>query len=146
MKIALPVKDTLTIYKDNPYTAPKFAIYVIENLQNSIHFSLHSVVGNPLSVLKEQHFSEDEKKCSCPTEQQVNLMHKCEHYSLLESISECSYLLASKYCRNTQDSMSKAGIKIFQIPPIISNIDIAIKNFIIGVSLASKIKNIHNAS
>jgi len=146
MKIALPIKDTLNIYKDNPHTAPKFAIYIIENINNTIHFSLHAIVDNPLSDLKCHQFTEEEKTCSCDAEEQKSLMHKCEHYSLLESIGDCTYLLANKYCINTRNSMKKAGIKIFQVPPIISKIDIVIKNFIIGASLANKIKNIHHAS
>jgi predicted Fe-Mo cluster-binding NifX family protein len=58
-------------------------------------------------------------------------MHKCEHYSLLETLHDCSYLLANRYCRNTQKSLKQAGIKIFKLPVIISRLDIAIKNFII---------------
>ena len=146
MKIALPVKDNLTIYKDNPHTAPKFAIYSIEKLHETIEYSLLSIIENPMSKLKDKKFEDGEIGCNCSVEKQDNLEHKCEHYSLLEILHECSYLLASKYCKNTQSSLKKAGIKIFKIPTIISRIDMAIKNFIIGASLASKIKNIHHAS
>ncbi len=146
MKIALPVKDNLTMYKNNPHTAPKFAIYSIDKIHETIEYSLLSIIENPMSKLKDKMFDNEEIACNCSAEKQNNLEHKCEHYSLLETLHDCSYLLASRYCKNTQNSLKKAGIKIFKIPAIISRLDIAIKNFIIGASLASKIKNIHNAS
>lgn len=146
MKIALPMDENLSFYKDNPHTAPKFAIYDIETVQSSIHFSLNSIIDNQLSRVKNHEFDESEKKCDCDTQRQSNLRHKCDHYSLLEELSDCSYLLANKYCKNTQMAMSLGGIKIFKIPPIINEIDMAIKKFIIGDSLASQIKQIHNVS
>ena len=146
MKIALPVYDTATVYRDNPHTTPKFAIYDIDSVNNSIHYSLHSVVVNPLNRYKSQKFPESELLCSCSLERQNDLSHKCEHYSLLETISDCSYLLASKYCQNTKKSMKKAGIKVVKIPPIITQTNSAIINFIIGASLERNIQNIHHAS
>ncbi|MFT5660252.1 MAG: putative Fe-Mo cluster-binding NifX family protein [Sulfurimonas sp.] len=146
MKIALPVNDTLCVYKGNPHTAPKFAIYDIKNSNNHIYYFLSCLVDNPLSIVKCHEFEIDEMTCNCDMDRQKSFSHKCEHYSLLETISECSYLLASKYCENTKESMRKVDIKVFKIPPIINKIDMAIKNFIIGAKLANKIKNIHNAS
>ena len=146
MKIMLPVQDTLTIYKDNPHTAPRFAVYNIDNIDDKIHFSLHSIIENPIYNFKNEGFTEDEKQCNCKKELQANIMHRCEHYSLLESINDCTYLLAKKYCKNTQNSMKKAGIKVYKIPPIINKIDIAIKNFLIGASLVPTIQNTYNAS
>jgi predicted Fe-Mo cluster-binding NifX family protein len=146
MKIALPIENNLILYKDNPHTAPKFAIYDIETKLNTIHFSLNSIIENQFSKLKNGEFDKSEKKCTCDIYRQKNLRHKCNHYSLLEMLDGCSYLLASKYCVNTKSSMKHGGIKIFKIPPIINKIDLAIKNFIIGDSLANQIKQIHHAS
>lgn len=146
MKIALPVEDTLTLYKDNPHTAPKFAIYDISIVCNNIYFSLNTIIENRLSKVKNGEFEESEKKCACETQRETNLRHKCDHYSLLEVLEGCTYLLANKCCKNTQKSMKTIGIKIFTVPPIINQIDMAIKNFIIGGSFANQIKQIHNAS
>lgn len=146
MKIALPINDTLTIYKNNPHTAPRFAIYIIEHKANGVYFSLSSIVENPLSKYKSQMFDQEQKSCECSAEREKNIEHICEHYSLLETLSDCSYLLANKYCKNTKSSMMKAGVVLFKIPPIINQIDIAIKNFILGVPLANNIRYIHNAS
>jgi predicted Fe-Mo cluster-binding NifX family protein len=76
----------------------------------------------------------------------MSIGHICEHYALLETISNCNYLLASNYCENTFNTLSKGGIIIFKIPRIIKNIDIAIKNFLIGASFANKLQNIHHIS
>jgi len=146
MKIALPIENTLMLYKDNPHTAPRFAIYILETIQNKVHFSLESIVENRLSKVKHGKFHEYERKCACDDKRQENLRHQCDHYALLEILDGCSYLLANKYCQNTQKSMKIVGIKIFKIPPIINQIEMAIKNFIIGGSLANQIKHIHHAS
>lgn len=147
MKIALPVNETLVLYKNNPHTAPKFAIYdVITTNDKNVYFSLHSVIENRFCKLKNANFDERETHCECDIQRQKNLRHKCDHYAILELIGECSYLLANKYCKNTKKSMEQGGIKMFKIPPIINSVNIAIKNFIIGDSIANKIKQIHYAS
>ena len=53
MKIVLPVQDTFSIYKHNPHTAPKFAIYVVEELRGTVHFSLHSIIENQMYTFKK---------------------------------------------------------------------------------------------
>ena len=146
MKIALPIENTLTLCKDNPHTAPKFAIYNIDIIQEDIHYSLHSIIENQLSKLRNNEFSQEERKCSCNTKTSNNIRHKCEHYSLVEMLSDCSYLLANQCCQNTKNCLKASSIKIIQIPPFIKQIDMAIKNFIIGGSFANKITQIHNAS
>jgi predicted Fe-Mo cluster-binding NifX family protein len=147
MKIAVPVNDTLTLYKDNPHTAPRFAIYdVVTTSGADVYFSLHSVIENTLFKIKNAEFDTTEIKCDCDIDRQKNLRHKCDHYAILELIGECSYLLASKYCKNTKISMKQGGIEVFKIPSIINTVNIAIKNFIIGGSFANKIKHIHHAS
>lgn len=147
MKIALPVNDTLTLYKNNPHTAPKFAIYDVNTEDGEdVYFSLHSVIENKYSRLKNSEFDTNETNCDCDLQRQENLRHMCDHYAILDLIGECSYLLANKYCKNTKKSMEQGGIKMFKIPPIINSVNIAIKNFIIGGSIARKITNIHYAS
>jgi predicted Fe-Mo cluster-binding NifX family protein len=146
MKIAVPVNDLLNVYKHNPHTAPKFLIYEIVKLHNEVHFSLDSVVENSLWVYKNHLFHSSEVMGECDDAKKENMAHKCEHYSLLEMISGCSYLLAARFCESSKKSMQQSGIKIFKIPSIINKTDIAIQNFIIGESIASKIQQIHNAS
>lgn len=145
MKIAVPIGQELTIYHDNPFTAERFAIYSIEGHQTNVQFRLSTIVENPCISLNNN-FEEPHVKCSCNDEDRKDLRHICEHYSLLEAINGCSYLLADHYCENTGRSLHNAGVKIFKIPAIVNNVENAIKNFLIGASLASTIKHIHHAS
>jgi predicted Fe-Mo cluster-binding NifX family protein len=146
MKIAVPVNDTFTFYHRNPFTAPKFAIYSIEGDRSHLTFSLSCVVDNPRNGINEGEFEESQIACDCDSKQCTNMHHVFEHYALLDAIGGCSYLLADHYCDNTSRALNKGGVKVFKIPPIIHRIDSAIKNFLIGASLASTFKHIHHAS
>ena len=146
MKIAVPVNDLLNVYKHNPHTAPKFVIYDLVKLENEVRFSLDSIVENTLSLHKNHLFRSEAITGDCEKEEKENIVHKCEHYSLLEMIGGCSYLLANRCCENTKKSMKQSGIGVFKIPSIINKTDMAIQNFIIGEFIASKIQNIHNVS
>jgi len=146
MKIAVPLTKELMLYSNNPYTAAKFAIYLIVGDKTDVSYSLIEIVDNPRYIEVSDIGEETEKECACDSERQNDLKHICEHYSILESIASCSYLLAIKYCKNTSKTLQNGGIKIFQIPTIIKKADTAIKNFLIGASLANRIQNIHHAS
>lgn len=146
MKIAIPLDKELLLYTDNPFTAPKFAIYLIDGNKSDISYSLLNTVDNPLYIDECDIAYDKQKLCACDDSCKNDIKHICEHYALLEVISSCSYLLADKYCKNTLNSLKNGGIKIFRIPSIIKRTDIAIKNFLIGAFLASNIQNITNAS
>ena len=147
MDIAIPTDENLAIYHDNAYTAPKFTIYSIY-LQDktNIRISRKSIIDNPLYRVKCNSFCEDQIKCDCDIDSSKNLRHLYEHYALLDIISGCSYLLANRYCDNVARTMDKGGICIYKIPPIIKEVEMAIKNFLIGASLANRIQHIHHAS
>jgi len=146
MKIALPVNNAMTLYRDNPHTAPKFAIYEIKNSQDCVIFTLASIVQNPWNIMREKNFDNNQVQCKCDFIKENTISHKCEHYALLDAINGCKYLLANQYCKNTKNTMRNGGIIISKIPPIINQIDMAIKNFLIGASLADTIKHIHHGS
>ncbi|MDD2906142.1 MAG: hypothetical protein PHC74_07560 [Sulfurimonas sp.] len=146
MKIALPLNDSLAIYHDNAHTAPKFGIYNIDTKALNIHVSLNTIIENPWNAIKCNEYEMEQKKCECNKERQQSIRHKCEHYTLLELIHGCSFLLANRYCQNTKTMMKNGGITIIKIPPIAKEIDMAIKNFLIGASLARTIKHIHHES
>ncbi len=146
MEIAIPTDNQHAIYHNNPYTAPKFAIYSIILGEAIITFSLKSIVENPLKRLKCDSFENDQLTCSCDEERANSLRHIYEHYALVDVISGCTYLLANNYCKNVARTMEKGGIIVYKIPPIIKKIDMAIKNFLIGASLANQVQQIHNES
>ena len=146
MKIALPLNPELTFYHQNPFTAPKFAIYTIEGERMHMTFKLSEVVDNPCCDLNGGQFEENELGCSCDESQCTDMRHLFEHYALLDAIGGCSYLLVDRCCENTARALSNGGVQVFKIPPIIHRIDSAVKNFLIGASLASTFKHIHHAS
>lgn len=146
MKIAVPVGKQQTFYHSNPYTAPRFAIYLIEGDRENVSFSLSAVLDNPWSEQKCDAFEEGETECSCSSELQKDMQHICGHYALLDVVGGCSYLLADRFCKNTSHALKNGGVTLFKIPGIIHDVEIAVQNFLIGASLASTIQHIHNAS
>jgi len=146
MKIAIPLDKDFMFYRNNPFTAPKFAIYFIEGDKTNISFSKSTIVENRRCANKSNIFEDSQVACACDIDSKKDIQHICEHYALLETINGCSYLLADNYCENTSSTLKKGGVTVFKIPTIIKNIDIAIKNFLIGASFANKIQNIHHAS
>jgi len=146
MKVAIAITSNNRVYHHNPCTAPKFAIYTISKEDNEIKFSLNAVFENPSLKRGTTSFSEDEKNGSCSLEKQKDFSHACEHYALLDVIAGSDYLLTDKYCQNTKKSITNGGIGLYKVPSFIHDVDIAIKNFLIGANYANTVQNIHNAS
>ena len=146
MKIAVAITSDNRVYHSNPCTAPKFSVYNIEKIDTQVTFSLSAVYDNPASGKHAQDFSEEEINCTCDMERQEDFSHACEHYALLEVIGGSSYLLADKYCRNTQRSLRNGGVAIYKVPPMIREVDTAIKNFLLGANYARSVQHIYHAS
>lgn len=146
MNVAVPIDEELTLYRYNPYTAPKFAIYYISGEKSDVSFTLTRIVDNPRYLYKENKIKSIEVNCECDTKNQNDIEHICEHYALVETIGNCSYLLADKFCNNISHTLKNAGITVFKIPTIIKSADLAIQNFLIGASYANNIQNINHAS
>jgi predicted Fe-Mo cluster-binding NifX family protein len=146
MKIALPLDAQLVLYKQNPFTAPKFGIYLIETTPKEVLVRLDAIMTNPMHAIVRQNFLEDQIVCDCDERAQNCFNHICEHYSLLEVIGGCRYLLADNFCKNTCHTLKNGGVEVFKIPSIIKTAEMAIKNFLIGANLAKKISHIRNLS
>ena len=142
MEIAIPIDEQLSLYRKNPFTSPRFAIYQVD-LANKVVITQKRVVENPLAKING-HFETDQINGSCSN--QSELKHICEHYSILEVLSKVSFLLACSSCTNLKKSLKNVGITIYQIPPIIQEVETALKNFLIGASYANKTQDIHNVS
>jgi len=146
MKIAIAMTSDDCVYHHNPCTAPKFAIYTISKTENDIRFCLSAVFANPSLKRATASFSEDEKNGSCSIHRQEDFSHGCEHYALLDVIGGSQYLLADKYCKNTLKSINNGGVNIYKLPSFIHDVEIAIKNFLIGTNHANTVQNINDAS
>lgn len=146
MKIAIALTLNDRVYHQNPCTAPKFAVYCIDRIEDRVIYSLSAVFFNPASEKKVKAFTTDEMNCSCSIERQEEFSHACEHYALLDVIGGSNYLLADQYCKNTLRSLNNGGVSVYKIPSIINDVEMAVKNFLLGAYYASTIQHIHHAS
>jgi len=146
MKIAIAMTSDNHVYHSNPCTAPKFSVYTVKKENAQVSFSLSAIFDNPASVNDAQHFKDEEINCNCSIERQNDFTHACEHYALLNIIGGSSYLLADKYCKNTQLSLHNGGVAIYKIPPMIRDVNTAIKNFLLGANYARTVQHIYHAS
>jgi predicted Fe-Mo cluster-binding NifX family protein len=146
MKIAIAMTLNDRVYHNNPCTAPKFAVYSIDKKEDAVVYSLNAIFYNPASTKKVTAFTDDEINCSCSTERQEDFSHACEHYALLDVIGGSKYLLADQYCKNTLRSLKNGGVAVYKIPSIVHDVELAIKNFLLGVYYASTVQHIHHAS
>lgn len=145
MKVAVPLNSTDQVYRDNPFTAPKFAIYHIDAARTPVIFTLEKINENPWLEQDGEMFS-DTMMCSagCSDMAQKDFDHIIEHYALLEAVSGCSYMLVKTYCDNIKHTMRNGGVELFNIPPFIKEPSLAIKNFLIGANIASSIQYIQH--
>lgn len=141
MRVAIPVTDELTIFKSNPCSAPKYCIFtILQEQRDFLTMTLDKTVKN-------LHLKEAESLvCSCCADVENSMEHRIWHYTIVESIQGCDYLLVKDFCKNTQHTLNIAGIKLLNIPSIIQDPQLAIKNFIIGERLAYNIQHVHYAS
>jgi len=146
MKIAVPFSRQLELYRDNPSTAPKFGIYEIVMDKRKVAISLLSVESNPWCEDGCTIFDGDAAACACDESRKHDIRHITEHYALLEILGGCSYLLADRFCENTKRALHNGGISVFKYPSVIRTTENAIKNFIIGASLANTVEHVHYAS
>jgi len=146
-KFAIPVSSTNLLFAENPCSAPKFALFSVHRVYAKTVYALIGYVPNPwLDDNGNMMCSTDLEHSGCSEDVQSNKTHIGEHYLILEAIGGCDFLLAKTYCENTKRTLFNAGIKIYKLPHFISNIDIAIKNFLIGARIADSIKLINHAS
>ncbi|MCW8821951.1 MAG: hypothetical protein OQK45_06965 [Sulfurovum sp.] len=145
-KIAIPLDNTLSFYHRNPFTSPMFAIYTIENENKRVTFALLKVIDNPWDSTNKGEYKKCQIQCACDEESSSDIQHITEHYAILHAVGACDYLLADYYCDNISQVFKNAGIKTYKVPPFIHKVDMAIKNFLLGASLASTYKHIHHAS
>lgn len=144
MMFAIPLAHDLNLYRYNPCTAPKFGIYTVDGDPSNVSFMRLRVMENPWLTLKGDGFDGEQINCRCGRSDQQSMRHKTEHYAILEAVAGCTFLLANNYCKNTLQTLRNGGIRIYEIPDIITNIDSAIKNFLVGATLARSIKHIHH--
>lgn len=146
MKFAVPFTECLDLYRDNALTAPKFGIYSLRGKGASKTILMTEVLANPLGKMETCTFDKAMMHCTCPPGRREAFSHRLLHYGLLEILEGCDYLLANHGCDNLRTALARGGIKLFLYASFIRRTDHAIKNFIIGASLADTVQHINNAS
>lgn len=142
MKVLIPVKNQTDVYHDNLFRAPTFAVYSIDNICSNVYCSLMETIQNPYSCLDNKESSNCENHGICDQDH-CTFQHKEEHYHLIQSMKNCDVILADHFCDTMTTALQEKGIKIYKLSPFLKKSDIAIKNFLLGVSLASTLQHIH---
>ena len=139
MKVLVPLENRFNVYHNNLFKAPRFALYTIDRTKYNIYCSLQDIIENPNTVVDE-HTSDNYGICDqkiCTKE------HLEEHHLLSKHIKECDYVLGVHFCDNTLKAFQFKGTNIYKISPFLRSTETAIKNFLLGVSLASTLQHIH---
>lgn len=150
MKIAVPLDTDNRVYHANPWTAPAFAIYLVEDEEDTIIYDCLEHKENPC-IEKDESIICDSTVCSDGYSDMVkaDLNHLSGHDIILEAVSGCSYMIAETYCSNVEKVLEKGGIEIYKLPPIVRDPDLAVKNLLVNLGFtthAQKIKRAVNQS
>lgn len=141
MRVAVPVSSNMQMFHSNPCAAPMYLIYTIDADKKKRAFVTYE------KLLPNPSYKEARKlECDCNAELAEEMEHKIWHYTIADILYGCDYVLADYTCTNTKRSLQVAGIKLYTIPSIINQSQLAIKNFIIGEHFADNIQNIYNVS
>ncbi len=143
IKIAVPLDTDGRVYPLNPWTAPLFAIYLVQDREDKITFERLEEKENPWTK-EEKNIICDPMMCGdgCSDIIRSDLNHLADHYIILEVLNGCSYLIAEMACSNVEKVLEHGGIEIYELPPIIKEPDLAIKRLLVNLEFTYKIQNI----
>ena len=108
MKIAIPVKDEKLTFFSNAGHTPKFAIYNQKGSGMFRSFALEKIIPNPRTdinyndALKEHH-------CNHSHNDTTSIQ---QHTKMGIALSDCTYIVVQKACKNSVDSFTSQGIKL----------------------------------
>ncbi len=142
MKVLIPIKSKTDLYHDNPVRAPYFALYKIDNIGSFFVYMLEDIIENPqlLPNNNEDAFINNHGICD---QKHCSKEHVDAHYNLTEKLHGCDYILIDHYCKTVTNVFETVGVKTYKLSPFLQTTDIAIKNFLLGASLASTLQHIH---
>jgi predicted Fe-Mo cluster-binding NifX family protein len=96
MKIAIPTNDKVNIFK----RSGRAKGFLIVNISNGNH-SIHDYRGNSHSHSHDHHHDENEH-------------HDHSHKELVDSLSDCNYLVVNIIGKHFNHDITAAGIKVFK--------------------------------
>jgi predicted Fe-Mo cluster-binding NifX family protein len=148
VKVLVPVKNETDVYHDNIFSAPRFALYSIDIKESidknasRVYYACEYIIENPKLDSEHHEYAGQRDHGICNAEF-CSDAHYNLHYELSKSIDECDYILVNHTCETMMRALKETGINLHKISPFLRKTDIAIKNFILGVSLASTLQHIH---
>lgn len=148
MKIAVPLDTDFKIYPLNPWTAPNFAVYLVQDdHKGNITYKCLQERENPW-LEEDESIICDPMMCGdgCSDVIKADLYHLADHYIILEVVSGCTYLIAQTYCSNVDKVLENGGIEIFLLPPIIKEPELAIKRLLVNLEYTNDIQKIQKAA
>ena len=122
MKIAVPLDADNKVYHANPWTAPAFAIYLVEDEEDTIIYDCLEHKENPW-IEKDESIICDPTVCS----------------------DGCDYIIAGTCCSNVEKVLEKGGIEIYKLPPIVRDPDLAVKNLLVNLGFTTHAQKIKRA-
>lgn len=140
IKVLLPLTQTKEVYHDNFFKAPHFGIFSIDNQKRDVYCRLETLVANTYSCSGDPTHCANRGMCD---QSQCSIEHMEDHYKFSQSIKGCDYVLADRYCDTMAEAFRSSGIALYKLSPFLHTSEIAIKNFLLGVSLASTLRHIH---
>lgn len=147
MKITVPLDTNHKVYPLNPWTAPLFAIYLIQDDdEGNITYECLEQKENPW--IEDESIICDPMMCEggCSDIIKADLNHLANHYIILEVVNGCTYLIAETACSNVEKVLEYGGIEVYTLPPIIKDPDLAIKRLLVNLEYTNDILKIHKVS
>lgn len=108
MKIALPVHGKELTFFENAGHTPFFAVFAVGGNSLFKTFTFEEIRKNPRADLDDHH---DDEGHSCAHED-GDVEHYNQHKKMCDVLSDCSYLIVKRACKNTVKSMTESGIKV----------------------------------
>ncbi len=110
MKIAVPVKDESLTFFGNAGHTPHFAVFEMSGAGMFKSFKLSELRRNPRSDLDHDH-DDDDHQCSHGHD---DAEHIAQHDKMGKALEDCDYLVVSRACKNTANTMKNHGVSIIK--------------------------------
>ncbi|MBN2783118.1 MAG: hypothetical protein JXQ66_07760 [Campylobacterales bacterium] len=108
MKIAIPVKDESLTFFGNAGHTPKFAVFNVNGAGMFRSFTLDEIKDNPRTDLDHDH-DDEHHECSHGHDDEE---HIAQHNKMGVVLDECDYIVVSRACKNTANTMKAHNVKI----------------------------------
>lgn len=142
IKVCIPVQHDTDVYHNNLFRAPHFALFSVDIHQDgSVTYQFDKTIDNPFQG------HDTAASDTCPNrgicdQDNCTVEHFNEHFTLTKTMKKCDYILADYFCDTMTKALKSEGVRLYKISPFLKHTDIAIKNFILGESLANQLQDI----